>query len=213
MWQAGTKQVSYASPQLVELAGERQILNVNEASVSGHDPKTGKLLWEQEWLGNSNGDACTSQPVVLPNDRLLLTKGYGAGAALFAVRRSGATDYQLEEIWRRPRILRTKFTSVVVQNGFAYGLSDGILECVELEQGASRWKHRGFEHGQILLVGDQLLVLSESGEFALVEATPDAFRQHGALQALDGKTWNNLCLYGRLLLLRNGQEASCWELP
>lgn len=213
VWQAGQKQVSYASPQLVELAGERQILNVNEASVSGHDPRTGKLLWEQEWRGNSNGDASTSQPIVLPNDRLLLTKGYGVGAALFAVRRNDAADYQLEELWRRPRILRTKFTSVAVHNGFAYGLSDGILECVELEPGVSRWKHRGFEHGQILLVGDQLLVLAESGELALVEATPEAFRQHGVLQALDGKTWNNLCLYGRLLLLRNGQEAGCWELP
>jgi hypothetical protein len=27
------------------------------------------------------------------------------------------------------------------------------------------------------------------------------------------KTWNNLCLYGRYLLIRNAEEAACVELP
>ncbi|MFO0819740.1 MAG: PQQ-binding-like beta-propeller repeat protein [Pirellulales bacterium] len=212
IWKAGSTQVSYASPLLVQLGGRSQIINVNEASVTGHDPETGGILWEREWIGHSNGDANTSQPIVLPEDRLLLTKGYGVGAALFQLKPSG-DKFELDEIWRRPRSLRTKFTSVAVHDGHAYGLSDGILECVELEKGASRWKHRGFEHGQVLLVGDLLLVLSETGELALVEATPASYRQIGSFQALEGKTWNTLCLTGRLLLIRNGQEAGCWELP
>lgn len=211
VWRGGNQQVSYASPQLVELAGRRQIVHVNEASVAGYDPETGAELWQIPWPGHSNSDASTSQPVVLEGDRLLLTKGYGVGAALFSLR--GGDRITTEEIWRRPRVLRTKFTSVAVRQGHAYGLSDGILECVDLAQGTSRWKHRGFEHGQVLLVGDQLLVLSEFGELALVEATPAEYRERGRFEALEGKTWNTLCLYGRLLLLRNGQEAGCWELP
>ena len=133
--------------------------------------------------------------------------------SLFQVKSVDGGKFQVSDMWRNPRVLRTKLTSVAVRDDFAYGLSDGILECVEWQTGKSRWKKRGFEHGQILLVGDQLLVLSEEGSLTLAEATPEAFKSHGSLQALEGKTWNTLCLHGRLLLLRNGQEAGCWELP
>ena len=30
--------------------------------------------------------------------------------------------------------------------------------------------------------------------------------------ALAGQTWNNLCLAGRRLLVRNAEEAACYEL-
>ena len=58
-----------------------------------------------------------------------------------------------------------------------------------------------------------LLVLAEDGRLALVEADTDAFKELSSIQALEGKTWNNLCLYGNLLLIRNSQEAACYELP
>jgi outer membrane protein assembly factor BamB len=181
--------------------------------LSGHDPASGQVLWEQEWIGHSNGDASTSQPNFLPGDRMLMTKGYGVGAALFQFEQTAGDKLQLTEVWRNARVLRTKLTSAVVLGDHAYGLSDGILECIEWSTGKSRWKKRGFEHGQILLVGDQLIILSESGELALVDASPAAFVQRGGFQALEGKTWNTICLHGRLLLIRNGQEAGCWELP
>lgn len=109
-------------------------------------------------------------------------------------------------------MLRTKFTSTAVHAGHAYGLNDGILECVSLREGRSCWKKRGFEHGQTLLVGDRLLVLGEFGELAWVEATPEAYRERGRIQAVEGKTWATVCLAGRRLLVRNSQEAACWEL-
>ena len=30
---------------------------------------------------------------------------------------------------------------------------------------------------------------------------------------LDGMTWNNIALYGPYLLVRNAEEAACYELP
>lgn len=215
VWKAGERQVSYASPVLANLAGQRQIVSVNESSVSGHDPATGRVLWELDWPGQSASAASTSQPNVIDGRQLLLTKGYGVGAALFEFPEQLAGDTALgrgiTELWRSNRVLRTKFTSTAVHAGHAYGLNDGILECVSLQDGRSRWKKRGFEHGQTLLVGDRLLVLGEFGELAWVEATPEAYRERGRIQAVEGKTWATVCLAGRRLLVRNSQEAACWE--
>ena len=33
------------------------------------------------------------------------------------------------------------------------------------------------------------------------------------LQVLEGKTWNNLALYGDLLVLRNAEQAAVYRLP
>ena len=57
-------------------------------------------------------------------------------------------------------------------------------------------------------VADQL-----AGRLALVELSPQKFNPLGQIQAIEGKTWNNLCLYGNQLLIRNGQEAACYVLP
>ena len=80
--------------------------------------------------------------------------------------------------------MKTKFTNVAVLDGYVYGLSDGILECIEAASGTSKWKQGRYGHGQMLRVGDLLLVLTEEGEIVLVEATPD--RPNNALGPLPG---------------------------
>ncbi len=205
VWEAGSDQISYSSPILARLQGRLQILVVNEAAVSGHDPKTGEVLWRFDWPGNSHGDANTSQPHVFA-DTVLVSKGYGAGLARFRI--SGRTG---EKIYHNPRVLKTKLTSFIIHQTHAYGLSDGILECVDLETGQRRWKGGRFGHGQILLIGEYLLVLSERGELVMISASPNAYQEHLRFQALQGQTWNNLCFYEKYLLVRNAQEAACYE--
>ncbi len=213
----GTEQISYASPALATVAGVRQILIVNEASASGHDPQTGNILWTHPWPGNSSQNASSSQPVPVGDDRVLLTKGYGGGAELlkFASLAGGGIE-KLPSVWINHQVLETKFTNVSIVEDHIYGLSNGYLECVELIAGRKTWKksrRAGYGHGQILGVGNLILVQAEDGRLALVEANPKEFIELGSIQALTGKTWNNLCLFGRKLLVRNAQEAACYELP
>jgi len=212
----GTEQIAYASPALATVAGVRQILIVNEGTASGHDAATGQCLWSHEWPGHSNTDASSSQAVAVGEDRVLLSKAYSGGAELLRLTPAAdSKELTLESVWKNPRVLQTKFTNLVIYQDHAYGLSEGILECVSLADGQRRWKRtRGrYGNGQILGVGDLLLVISEQGRLALVELNPAEFKELDTIQALDGKSWNNLCLYGNRLLLRNSQEAACYELP
>ncbi len=56
-------------------------------------------------------------------------------------------------------------------------------------------------------------MLSEEGTVTAVAMTPDAYQELGSLPAITGTTWNTLALSGRILLVRNGEQAACIELP
>ncbi len=213
MWQAGSHQISYSSPALAVLGTVRQVLIVNQDNISAHDPRTGEILWERAWPGSSTSSANSSQVVSVGGDRCFVSKGYTGGSSLFAVKRDEKGNWSTETLWHNSRLLLTKFTNVVIRSGFVYGLSDGILECVELETGKRRWKEGRYGHGQILRVGDLLLVSTELGEIVLLELSSDGRRELGQFQALEGQTWNNPSLFGRYLLVRNSDEAACYELP
>jgi len=215
-WTAGTEQISFATPAVVDVGGRPTVVSVNEASVAGYDPADGRALWEFPWPGHSNSDASCSQAVPLPGGRFFISKGYGVGAAVFEIVPEAAAAGEptpFRDVWRAPGLLKTKFTNVAVHDGHAYGLSDGILECVRLADGVRRWKGGRFGQGQVLRVGGLLLVQAESGEVVLVDAAPERHSVRGRIAALSGQTWNNPCLSGGMLLVRNAEEASCHELP
>ena len=119
----------------------------------------------------------------------------------------------MEPVWAESKLLKTKFTNATIIDGHAYGLSDGILECVDLAAGKSCWKKGRYGHGQLLGVGKLLLLISEKGTLALVAASPEKYEELTSFPGLNGKTWNNPALAGQLLLVRNGEEAACYELP
>ncbi len=212
LWRSGDDQISYSSPMLVELGGIPQILLISEKKLAAYAPDSGAELWSTPWPSNSNGDASVSQPVVLEGQRLLLSKGYGQGAQVIEVVQE-ADQWSVNTVWTSSRVLKTKFTSCVVREGYAYGLSDGILECVDLSTGKRAWKKGRYRQGQLLLVGKHLLVSAEIGTIVLVAADPAEFRELATLPVIGDVTWNTLTLSGNRLLVRNSDDVACVHLP
>jgi len=211
LWHAGQALASYSSPALVELRGRRQVLLHTQQVLEAHDPETGTLLWEFPW-SNANVNNC-SQPLVIDAEkgRLLVTTGYGVGAALIEVT-PGEPNWSVNTVWTT-RDMKTKFTTAVRVGEFVYGLDDGILACISLEDGKRKWKTGRYNHGQILLVGPTLLVQAEMGDLALVDPQPKKFVELARIPMLKNKTWNNPTVSGKYLLVRNGEEAVCLEWP
>ena len=102
---------------------------------------------------------------------------------------------------------------MLLHQGNVYGLDDGTMTCLDPADGSRRWKAGRYGHGQLLLVGDVILVQTEMGEIVLVEPDPERHREVTRFQVIDGKVWNPPALAGPLLLVRNDREAALFLLP
>jgi outer membrane protein assembly factor BamB len=213
VWQGGAHRASYGSPALAQFAGVRQVLIVTADGVEGNDLHTGEQLWSYTWTNPDTPVNC-SQPVVVDADagKVLFCTGYGTGSVMLQVASSGDGGWTAREIWKSRGKMKTKFTTAVLHKGYAYGLDDGILACLDLATGRQIWKKGRYQHGQILLAGERLVVQTEAGSIVLVKPDPEDLIELGSSPALSSKTWNNPALSGRMLLVRNDQEAACYEL-
>jgi len=151
-------------------------------------------------------------PLLVGGDDLLISSGYGTGSARLHLSRTPTGDWKAEEVWRT-NTLKAKFTNLVCAGDFIYGLDDGVLACIDARDGTRRWRDGKDRHGQVILVGSLLLVITEDGDVVLIDPHPDQRRELTRFTALANKTWNPPALAGRYLLVRNDLEAACYRLP
>lgn len=213
VWRGGDQMIAYGSPSLATIGGASQIHLVGESAALGFDPANGRVLWQVSRPGSSTGSANCSQVTVVSDYHVLLTKGYNLGGELIALDWEDGI-WKTETVWKSHRVLTTKLTNPVIRDGHAYALSDGFLECVRLDEGALCWKQRGrFSHGQLLLVGDWLLVHSQDGRMMLIKATPLKYEPVGEFKTIRGVCWNTFCVYGPYVVVRSELEMACFRLP
>ncbi len=210
LWRGGTDRASYSSPVLATLAGRRVVLSLNAASITALDVVSGETVLNYPWSEERVPKA--AQPVVLAGDRVFLSAGYGTGCVMLQIKAGAGNQLTATPLWKNLR-MKNQFNSVAARDGFLYGLDDGGLACVSVESGERKWKDGHFGAGQTLLIDDLVLVQTEPGPVVLAEAKPDGFRELGRIPALSSKTWNHPTLAGKYLLVRNDQEAACYELP
>lgn len=207
-WAAHDDQASYSSPMLVTLAGVRQILVFSASRLMGITPDRGELLWEFPW--KTTYDVNASQPLVLGGDRVFISTGYGTGAAVIELSRSG-NRFAVREIWRNIR-MKNQFTSSLLHEGYIYGLDESILTCLDPATGERQWKNGRYGYGQVMLAGGHLIVLTEDGNLALVRATPERYEEIVRFPAIEGKTWNHPAMAYGYLLVRNLNEMAAYDL-
>jgi outer membrane protein assembly factor BamB len=208
-WVGPTHRGSYSSPHRTTIDGIPQVLLLGGTGITSLAPASGTLLWEHAWQG-----AAIVQPALTSDGVVINTIGGtgGNGTRRLAVAHD-PSGWNVEERWTSNG-LKPYFNDFVVHKGYAFGFDGSILACIDMETGKRMWKGGRYGNGQLLLLADQdlLLVLSEEGILALVEATSGAFKEIARVPAIEGKTWNHPVLVGDVLLVRNGEEMAAFRL-
>jgi outer membrane protein assembly factor BamB len=202
---------SYSSPHKVTIDGVTQIVLLNGAGATSVSPSNGALLWEYAWPGNAIVQPAITEDGDIVINSVAATGGVGTRRLTIA---RAANGWDVKERWTSNG-LKPYFNDFVVHKGHAFGFDGSILSCIDLDDGARKWKGGRYGNGQMILLRDEdvLLVLSEEGELALVAAATDGFRELARLPVLHAKTWNHPVLVGDILLVRNGEEMAAFRMP
>jgi outer membrane protein assembly factor BamB len=207
-WSALDDGAAYSSPMTVTLAGIEQLLVLTATRMVGLTTDGSRVLWEFPWPTQSGINV--AQPLVIGENRVFVSSGYGMGAAMIGLSRDG-DRLAVRELWRTNR-MKNQFTSSVHHGGFIYGLDESILACLDAASGEVKWKGGRYGYGQVMLASDHLVVVTEDGELALVRATPERHIELSRFPVLEGRTWNHPAMADGYLLVRNTTAMAAFDL-
>lgn len=207
-WSALGDKAGYVSPQVATLAGRRQLVLVTGTRVLGASLEDGSLLWSHPW--KTSYDANCAQPLIVDGQHVFVSSGYGHGATLLQIS-SADSGFSVEEVWFN-RNMKNKFNPSVLVDNVVYGLDEGILAAIDVRNGERLWKKGRYRYGQLIYASGHLIIVSEQGDLALVEATPDEYREVVRFESITGKTWNVPALADGILLVRNQTEMVAYDL-
>jgi outer membrane protein assembly factor BamB len=166
-----SKSTLYSSAVAATLAGTRQIVTAAGDRVFAVSPVDGRLLWSV--AGPGGGEEVNNSPLVLPDDRVLLT--FWNEAVLLKISATGEA-LSATEVWRSPR-LRGSQGPTIYRDGYLYGFAGAQLVCMEAASGTVRWRHRTYD-GSLVGLGAHLLLLGRSsGELQVVRASPEGYSE------------------------------------
>ena len=207
-WSALNDKAGYVSPQLATLAGQKQLVLISGTRILGASLEDGSLFWSHPW--KTSYDANCAQPLIVDDQHVFVSSGYGHGATLLQITAVG-NDFSVEEVWFN-RNMKNKFNPSVLVDDVVYGLDEGILAAIDVRSGERLWKKGRYRYGQLLYASGHLIVISEQGDLALVEATPEEYREVVRFESISGKTWNVPALADGILLVRNQTEMVAYDL-
>jgi outer membrane protein assembly factor BamB len=204
-WTALDEEIGYASPILVELDGQRQIVALPGNAIVGLS-LDGELLWRHPWAVNP------SQPVLVPPDKIFVSTVSDQGALLLRVDGGGdGEEAKVEEVWRVRRF-RNAWNSSILHRGYIYGFDNATLRCIDAATGELQWATRGLGQGNLIYADGLLIGLSDRGKLVLVEPTPEEYRELGSVQLLEGRSWTPPTLADGILYLRNHEKMVAVDL-
>jgi outer membrane protein assembly factor BamB len=203
--------MTHASVAALDFAGRRQFVYPASKGVVGVDAADGRLLWETtDW---KIAIATVPSPVPLPDGKIFLSGGYGAGSVMLQLAETEGR-FTVRTLFRFPaEVFGATQHTPIFKDGHLYGVrADGRFVCLGLD-GKVVWASsptETFGLGPFLVAEDLVLAMNDSGKLRLFEAAPTRFRLLGEAQPLTGReSWAPLALAGGRLLARDLTRMVC----
>jgi outer membrane protein assembly factor BamB len=170
----GADQAAYASPILVEAGGVKQYVQLLQKGLVGVDARTGKFLWRfDQTIRNSPANI----PTPVAHEGYVYTSTARGGGGMVRLKVDGET-VTAEPVYAAQR-LPSAIGGAVRVGDHLYGTTTAGLMCVHFATGEVKWQERGIGAASLCYADGNLYLHGENGQVALVEATPEAYREKG----------------------------------
>ncbi len=214
----GQDGAAYSSVVISKAAGWRHYVQLTGRAVVGVDPEDGRVLWHYGRV--NNGTANIPTPLVW-DDHVFVSTGYGAGAALLRISRDGKGLKATEVYFLESRTFQNHHGGMILHDGHIYagtGHNNGFPICLEAATGKVKWggeRHpEGKESAAVTMADGRLYFRYQNGVMALIDATPEAYRERGhfRLPDEDGPSWPHPVVDDGKLYIRTQDKVLCFDV-
>lgn len=213
VWKRHDYQNSYASPLLIDVEGRSQLVCFMSRHILGLDPDGGDLVWEHEhenqWRNN------IVNPLWCPDNLLFVTSEGDAGGRVLELAGDVART-TVDQRWQSGKLRISHRNAVRIGEHIYATTGDfgpAFFTAFDIRTGEIAWRRRDFSESALLRAGNQLLVLEETGNLALVTPTPQGLTVHAKAEVLNEPAWTPPTLIDKRLFLRDRKKILALQLP
>lgn len=201
-----------ASPILINLDGQEQLVVFMAKEAAGLDPASGELLWSHPHPTSYGLNIST--PVWGEGNLLFLSSAYSGGSRLLQLSRAGGKT-TVKELWFNNR-MRIHFGNAIRIGDTVYGSSGDFgptfFTAIDIKTGKVLWRDRSFPRFSSVYAEGRLVVLDEDGNLALVTASPEGLEVHSRVELLSNNAWTPPTLVGTTIYVRDRKTLRALEL-
>jgi outer membrane protein assembly factor BamB len=205
LWSAGNfSDIAPASPLIITLEGEEQLIITSGDGAHAYDPNTGKPIWE--YLFPTRAGVNISTPVWCPEDRLLFVScAYDGGSRVIQLARSGGRT-EAKELWFSNK-MRVHFGNVLRIGDFFFGSSGdfgpSFLTAINARTGQVAWQDRSFSKVSFVSADGKVILLDEDGNLGLVTMAAEGLKVLARAPVATATSWTVPTLIGKTLYIRD----------
>jgi outer membrane protein assembly factor BamB len=212
-WKAGDFDTSPASPIVIDVDGQKQLLYFGGDKVVGLDPADGRTLWS--YPHKTNWGLNISTPIWSPADHLLfVSSAYGTGSRVIELRRVGGRTTPAEK-WFSGR-MRIHIGTAIRIGDYVYGSSGdfgpAFITAIDVNSGKIVWQDRAFARAQLLYADGKLVILDEDGNLGIATVSPQGLQVLARASVLENRAWTPPTLVGTKLYARDRKNIVSFDL-
>jgi outer membrane protein assembly factor BamB len=213
VWKTGNYTTSPASPIVIDVDGQKQLLYFGGDEILGLDPASGKTLWTHPH--KTNWGLNISTPIWSPSDHLLfVSSAYGTGSRVVELHQAGGKTTVTEK-WFSNR-MRVHIGTAIRVGTHIYGSSGdfgpSFLTAVDVNTGKIAWQDRAFARAQLLYADGKLVILDEDGTLGIATVSPEGLQVLAKASVLENVSWTPPTLVGTRLYARDRKNIASFEL-
>ncbi|MEX2561017.1 MAG: PQQ-binding-like beta-propeller repeat protein [Pirellulales bacterium] len=200
----GGDQAGYASIVIVESGGVKQYVQFMQKGLVGVDAASGEFLWRYDRTAEGSP---ANIPTPVARDGYVYSAAGRSGGGLVKLNVDQA-KVEAQEVYFDPK-LPTSLGGAVLVGDHLYGTTGQGLVCADFITGEVKWQDRGIGPGSLCYADGRLYIHGENGDVALVEATPEAYRELGRFTLPDqpdrgrSRAWSHPVIANGRLIIRD----------
>jgi outer membrane protein assembly factor BamB len=206
-------EAGYASIITVNAGGKKQYVQFLAKGLVGVDAESGKLLWRYDRTAQGSP---ANIPTPVAADELIYSAASRSGGGLVKLGVDGDA-IKADQVYFEPKMPSSIGGSVKIGD-YLYGTNSQGLMCVKFDTGEVKWQNRSVGAASVLAADGRLYVNGDTGDVALVELTPDEYREKGKFTLPDqpdrgrSKAWAYPVLADGKLYLRDLGSLWCYDV-